>query len=304
MKQKLIRRNFFKKSLLATLGILFFKNQAQAKLTIGQSSIIPGNETEPQNETIKTIQDLRTTHGNFSKKEISQDLLEQIKESCIRSANSSNMQTYSIVVVKDRNLMQQLCGYQGSCMMLFCIDFNRLIAGANSLGLPYFPDNMTNLLTASINTSVAAQTATIAARSLGIDSLLTNGIHRGDMERLWKLLNLPEKYCMPLIALVLGYADQKASYRTGRLSGKSIFHEKQYQLLTREELTEIIGKYDNSELHLGLNDGWRENGYKHYLEWLHKEWLKENAKPSESETQLFVQLKKRGFVELQGTAKL
>ena len=32
---------------------------------------------------------------------------------------------------------------------------------------------------------LAVQTAVIAAKSLGIDSLLTNGVHRGDMERLW-----------------------------------------------------------------------------------------------------------------------
>ncbi len=33
--------------------------------------------------------------------------------------------------------------------------------------------------------------AAIAARPLGIDYLITNGIHRGNMERVWNLLDLP-----------------------------------------------------------------------------------------------------------------
>ena len=125
---------------------------------------------------------------------------------------------------------------------------------------------MTNFVTASINTSIAAQTATIAARSLGIYSLLTNGIHRGDMERQWKLLGLPEKSCFPIIALVLGYADRKPEYLMGRLDGKGIFHDTKYHTLTKEDLDEITQKYDDPNVHLGLNQNYKDNGYDHYQE--------------------------------------
>jgi len=101
------------------------------------------------------------------------------------------------------------------------------------------------------------------------------------MERLWKLLDLPEKYCMPLIALVLGYADKEPDYKVGRLTGKGIFYENSYQALTNEELNEITGKYDDPSLHLGLNDGWKNN-HDHYLDWLFKEWLGRDAKPAEN----------------------
>ena len=78
---------------------------------------------------------------------------------------------------------------------------------------------MEAFVTGSTNTILAAQTAVIAAKSLGIDSLLTNGVHRGDMERLWEMLGLPRQYCFPLIALVLGYAAKEPAYQKGRLSG-------------------------------------------------------------------------------------
>ena len=300
MKQQLIRRNFLKKGLIATAGMLFMKNHVKGNTDAFDTVSGSTNTSGPVNETINTIKNLHTTHGNFSDKEIPDEEIELIRESCLRAANSSNMQTYSIVVVKDRALIKSTCGYQGSCMMLFCVDYNRLIASAESLGLTYYPDNITNFITASINTSIAAQTATIAAQSLGIDALLTNGIHRGNIDRHWQNLNLPEKYCIPLIALVLGYADREPDHKVGRLTGKGVFHETKYQKPSKDELSEIIAKYDNPSLHLGLNENWKADGHQHYLEWLFKEWLKRDAQPTASETPLFIQLKKRGFVELQG----
>jgi nitroreductase len=299
MKDQLMRRNFVKQGLAATAGILL----AKPLLNAGSGSVdaFSGSTelTNPVNETINTIQNLHTTHGNFSARDIPENEIDVVKESCIRAANSSNMQTYSIIVIRDRKVMKDLCGYQGSCLFLFNVDYNRLLASAKSLGLGYYPGNLTSFITAGINASLVAQTATITARSLGIDSLLTNGIHRGNIERLWPMLKLPEKYCMPLIALVMGYADREAAYKTGRLSGKAIFHEKEYTMPSDEELAFITKEYDDPEKHIGTNPDWKAKGHDHYLEWLFKEWLAGDSKPLDSETQLYVQLKKRGFLDLQ-----
>lgn len=300
MKHNLVRRNMLKNSLFTLLGMVFLKNLARANPVKTEALSGSTGIEDPVNEILRTIQNLHTTHGNFSDREVSDENLSLIKEACIHAANSSNMQTYSIVVVKDRDLMQKICGYRGSCMMLFNVDYNRLVSSAESLGLTYYPDNMTSFITAGINTSIAAQTATIAARSLGIDTLLTNGIHRGNMERLWQLLSLPEKYCLPLIALVLGYADQQPDHKVGRLTGKGIFYENTYQTLTKDEIAGMNNQYDDPSKHLGLYDDWKKEGHEHYLEWLFKVWLKRDSAPTESETQLFTQLQKRGFVEPQG----
>ena len=47
------------------------------------------------NETIKTITNLNTVHGNFSNKNISKDYLQLILESSIKTANASNRQSYA-----------------------------------------------------------------------------------------------------------------------------------------------------------------------------------------------------------------
>jgi nitroreductase len=250
------------------------------------------------NETIKTIGSLRTIHGNFLDKPLPESALQTILQASIRAANASNMQSYSIVVVKDRPKMKAVCTYQGSCMLLYCVDFNRVKASAESLGYSYFPDNIEAFVTASINTVLAAQTAAIAAKSLGIDSLITNGIHRGDMERVWKLLDLPQTSCFPLLALVLGYPTEEPRFRKGRLDGVGVIHYENYHRLSKEEVADITRQYDDKERHLALNEDWKAQGYNHYMDWWFKEWLG-GSKPADRETQMLRFLKRSGFVELQ-----
>ncbi len=297
MKAKDNRRDFLKASALVGGGVL-----------LGQSGALParaqdGRKTAAPNDTIKTIQNLRTIHGNFTDKEIPDELIESVLQSSIRAANSSNMQTYSIVVVRDRQKMRQVCQYQGSCMLLYCVDFTRLAACAESLGHTYYPDSIVNLITAGINTAFAAQTAVIAARSLGLDCLTTNGIHRGDMERVWTLLDLPKAYCFPLIAVVLGYPTQEPEHRKGRLEGLGVIHRETYHRLSEKEAEQVINTYDDKTRHIGLNEGWVGQGYKHYLDWLFKGWLKRASVPSEAETQMFQLLKRAGFIDQQRTQK-
>jgi nitroreductase len=253
-------------------------------------------QAQPANETLKTIGNLRTIHGNFLNKEVPEGMIQQVLRASVRAANASNNQSYSIIVVKDGDLMQQVCTYRGGCMLLYCADFTRLKAEAESLGHPYFPDNIVNFVTASINAAFAAQTAVIAARSLGLDCLTTNGIHRGDMQRVWKLLDLPQTHCFPLIAVVIGYPTQEPDHRMGRMDGTGVIHEGKYHPLTKEQVKEIIRKYDDNQQHLALNDAWKSQGHKHYLDWYFKSWAGA-AKPTEKETQMLQLLKRSGFIE-------
>jgi FMN reductase [NAD(P)H] len=255
----------------------------------------PARGAAPANETLATIAKLRTIHGDFSDKPVSDQDLETILAASVRAANASAFQSYSIVVVRDPAMQRTLCGYRGSCVLVYLADFTRIIATGKRLGHEYDPGNMELFVTASTSTILAVQTAVIAAKSLGVDSLVTNGVHRGDMERLWEKLDLPRKYCFPLIALVLGYPAKEPPYLKGRLSGQGIVHRGTFHNLTGEETDAIIRQYDDKTLHLGLNEDWDQKGYKHYLDWLHKEWLGRNRRPGE--TQILDRLRKAGFVE-------
>ena len=247
-----------------------------------------------QNATLETIHSLRSIHGNFTDRPIPEAALEAILEACVRAANASNNQSYAIIVVKDRKKMEQICGYAGSCLLLFCADYNRIKAEAQTMGYQFDPGTMEHFVTASTNTVLVAQTAVIAAKSMGIDSLLTNGVHRGDMGRLWKLLDLPETHCFPIIALVLGYPTAEPPFVMGRLTGTGVIHNDNYHHLTQAEIGKLIQTYDQPGGHLALIEDWGAKGYKHYLDWYFMVWASRNTG---EESQILRVLKRSGFVE-------
>ncbi len=273
------RRGLLKKSVLAGAA----------------TALVRPAKAAPANETLATLRGLRTIHGNFLDKPIPESAVEEILQASVRTANASNMQSYSIIVVKDRQRMRELCGYAGACLFVYCADYTRLKTMAEALGDTYAPDGTVSFVTSAMNTMLAAQTAVVAARSLGIDSLLTNGIHRGDMDRVWRLLELPRTHCFPLIALVLGYAAQEPAYRTGRLDGPGVIHHGKYQPLTKEQTAELIAQYDDPARHLALNEDWRKT-QKHYLDWFFNVWVGRSGKPGPQESQMLQLLKRSSFV--------
>jgi len=249
-----------------------------------------------QNETLETIHSLRSTHGNFTEQEVSDEDLRTILDAAVRAANASARQSYSIVVVEDRELIKKLCGYEGSKGLVFCVDYTRIIDAAEHLGHTSSAEGTTPFITGSIDTVLVAQTAAIAARSLGIDSLFTNGIHRGDMSRVYALLDLPEEHCFPLIMLVLGYADQEPETPKGRLGGAGVVHWNKYHRLTPGELDELIQAYDDPDAHLALNNTWQEQGMDHYLDWFYPVWSTRGGKRT-GKSQMLALIERAGFVD-------
>ncbi|MCK5063694.1 MAG: nitroreductase family protein [Candidatus Fermentibacteraceae bacterium] len=222
------------------------------------------------NETLKTIADLRSVHGDFSEKEISAQDLQTILDSAVRAANASARQSYSIIVVEDSDMMKKLCGYTGSKLLLFCVDYNRIIDMAQHLGNEFETNGIVSFITGSTDTVLAAQTAAIAAKSLGIDSLFTNGIHRGDPQRVYELLDIPSENCFPLIALVLGYPREEPEYQKGRIT-TGVIHFDKYSRLTPGEMEQLVKEYDDPSRHLMLTEDWRQE-FEHYLNWFYTKW--------------------------------
>ncbi len=287
------RREFLKNATVLGSGFALLSDSPSAHAEQNSQKLDAPTELA-QNGTLKTIHSLRSIHGNFTERPIPDTALGEILQACVRAANASNNQSYAILVVKDRKKMMEICGYSGSCLLVFCADYNRIKAEAEMMGYQFDPGSMEFFVTASTNTVLAAQTAVIAAKSMGIDSLLTNGMHRGDMGRLWKLLDLPEKHCFPIIALVLGYPTTEPRFMMGRLTEAGVIHRDSYHHLTQAEVGELIQKYDQPPEHLALSEGWGAKGHKHYLDWYFTEWASRNAG---GESQILRVLKLSGFVE-------
>jgi nitroreductase len=231
-------------------------------------------------ETMETLRTLRSVHGNFTEARIPSDDLRTILDTSVVAANASNRQSYSIIVVDDPAAQKDLTGYAGAVTLVFCVDFNRIIDVAVHLGHSYTVQGFRAFVTGTIDVGLAAQTAAIAARSLGIDSLFTNGLHRGDMSRVYDRLNLPHAYCFPAIALVLGYPKSEPDHKRGRLSGPGVVHWGGYHRLTADEIDEIVAQYDEASNHLDLDVPWREEGFGHFLDWFYQVWSNPRQRPA------------------------
>lgn len=249
------------------------------------------------NTTLTTIHDLHTTHGGFDDRPLPSADLDAVLTASVRAASASNLQTYSIVVVEDRALMKEVCGYQAAVLLVYCVDATRLADLARHLGHgeAYGVDPAWLATTGAVDAVMAMQTAVIAARALGIDSLVTNGLHRGDPERVYRLLDLPDRQCLPLIALLLGYDRQPAKVRKGRWCGPGLIHHERYHRCTPQELEAQTAVYDDPQQHLGLKADWAKDGHRHYLDLLFTAWMKP-WDPTTPPTPLAQILHQHGFI--------
>jgi nitroreductase len=224
------------------------------------------------NETLQTIHSLRTIHGDFSDREVTEADLTTILEASVRAANASGRQSYAIVVLDDRAKMKGLFGYQGSRALIFCVDFTRIMALARHLGHEFDSDHIIGFITGTMDTMLVAQTAVIAAKSLGIDSMVTNGLHRNSLDKVYEALHLPATSCFPLATVVLGYPRQESPYQKGRLDLDAVVHYAEYRAHTEAQLDRIVAQYDDPSRHVGLIPNWQEQGFRHYLDWFYTKW--------------------------------
>lgn len=236
--------------------------------------------SEKTNETLKIIHSLGSTR-NFSRKEISDKDLKSILNAAIRAPNSSGRQAYSIIVVKEKPLLDKFF-YSSQIALLFCVDFNRMLDYAQYLNKPLPHLDLIKFITCTIDTLLVAQTANIAAKSLGIDSLFTNSIHRQKLDEIYNTFNLPGEYCFPLISLCLGYSDNKSSNSQSKRKGRmyeGVIHMGEYQHLTKDQLSHHILAYDDDKQHLASRSSSqvKEMGFEHFLDWFFSKWWTPNA---------------------------
>jgi nitroreductase len=228
------------------------------------------------NSTLKTIFSLRSIRS-YSEKEISNENLNLIIKASVRAANASGRQSYSIIVIDDKHLLKKYF-YAANKGLLYCVDFNRIIDAAEHLNHTFASNNLRFFITGTTDTILAAQTAVIAAKSLAIDSLFTNSIHREELNKVYEDFNLPQKFCFPLIALCLGYASKEPKYLKGRLTDLGVVHYNKYNRLSKKELENLINYYDD-----------------HYLDWFYTRWSREI--PQEKLREFHLILKKTGFID-------
>ena len=201
------------------------------------------------NQTLKDIY-ARKSVRVYEDKPIGAEEKRAILEAAIQAPTAGNMGLFSIIDITDQELKNKLaetCDHQpfiaeAPLVLIFCADYRRWMKKFEACGCgdgnPEKPEEG-SLLLACNDAIIAAQSAVVAAESLGIGSCYIGDVLE-NCETHVKLLNLPEAV-IPITMIVFGKPteQQKTRPQLGRFAQNMIVFENSYRDLTEEEITEF-----------------------------------------------------------------
>ncbi len=207
------------------------------------------------NETINLIQNRRSIRS-YEDKLISEENKNLIISSAMRSPTAGNMMLYSIIEVEDQEKKDKLvksCDNQpfiakAPLVLLFLADYQRWMDYFAVCDIDSFCESEKwtqrapqegDLLLACCDALIAAQTAVIAAESLGIGSCYIGDIME-NYEFHKELFSLP-KFTFPITLLCFGYPKDKILNKalTPRFAQKYIHFKNAYKSLNNIDFEEM-----------------------------------------------------------------
>lgn len=199
------------------------------------------------NETIEILSN-RASIRKYLNKPITKEHQNLINEVIYRSPTAGNMQDFSVIIVDDDKLkakLSMLCDNQlfieqAPLLYIFVSDFTRykLYFENNKVDESGFKTpHLGTMFNGIIDATIAAQSASVAANSLGIGTCYIGDIVE-NYEQITELLNLNSNM-MPVAMLTMGYFQQDIKL-SSKIDSKYIFHKNKYSEPSRDDITDIF----------------------------------------------------------------
>ncbi len=192
---------------------------------------------------IETIHRHRSIR-KYKQDPVPEDLLKNILEAGIRASSSGNMQAYSIIISRDRNLrerlfephMHQSMVLDAPVLLTFCADFHRMRRWLHLSGAPDSFDNFMSFMVAAIDAILVSQNVALAAESEGL-GICYLGSTLANCDQIGEILNIP-RGVVPVVGFTLGYPAQDPDPRD-RLPLDGLLHDEVYQDYSDKRILEI-----------------------------------------------------------------
>jgi FMN reductase (NADPH) len=206
------------------------------------------------------ILELIHRHGSVRKYRpdpIPVEIIETIIAAAQCTSTSSNLQAYSVVAVTaaaKRARLAELCGNQehiaqAPVFLAWCADLARLDRACELRGYTQVTEYVENFLIAAVDAAIAAQTAALAAESLGLGICYIGSI-RNNTRAVIELLELP-RLVFPVTGLTVGWPASDPLVRP-RLPLQDVLHWDHY---SREVQDEALAAYDRAMAGTGIYGG-------------------------------------------------
>ena len=193
----------------------------------------------------------------YQKRDIPDELLNDILGAGIRASTTGNMQVYSVIVTRDSGMKQRLAPFHfnqpmvtgAPVVLTFCADFNRFNKWCRQRHAEPGYDNFLSFMTAAIDALLVAQNVCLAAESKGLGiCYLGTTIYMAD--KIIDLLELPEGV-VPVTTITLGYPDEDPPL-TDRLPLEAVVHNEKYRDYTPEDIGRIYREKEQLEENKGF----------------------------------------------------
>ena len=185
------------------------------------------------------------------------EMIETIVAAGQRASTSSNLQTFSAVVVKKlekRQRLQELCNNQrhitqAPIFITWCADRSRLDRICQERGYQAANDHVEAFLVAAVDAALVMQSATLAAESLGLGMCYIGAI-RNNPDDVIQILDLPP-LVFPISGMTLGWPDTEPFIRP-RLPLRAVLHWEHYDT---EGDAQALSEYDRAMVETGIYKG-------------------------------------------------
>lgn len=246
---------------------------------------------------MKTLNERRSIR-KYSDREVSNELLDRLLSEAERTPTMGNLQLYSVVVTRSKEMKEKLAPahfnqpmIEGAPVVLtFCADFRRTSLWAeNRKAVPGY-DNLLSFMNAATDALLYCQTFTNLAEEAGLGTCFL-GTTVYMPKQIIDILKLP-KLVMPIATITIGWPDENPA-QSDRLPLASIVHSEIYHDYTPAD----IDKYYKEKEELPEN--------KHFVEINHKETLAQiftdiryTKKDNEAMSKGLIEaLKQQGFLD-------
>lgn len=185
-----------------------------------------------RNETIELLHNRRSIR-KYSDQPVSDAHVEALLAAAFRAPTSSNIHAYSVVVVRDKKVLEELYPVVGNqnhvlnapVFLCFCADLTRMEHAIKARGGSMDDNPLEIGLVSSVDAALVGMTAYLTAESLGLRGVMIGAV-RNDATKIAEILNLPDKV-YAVFGMVLGWPDE-APKQKPRMDYDTLVHFDQY----------------------------------------------------------------------------
>lgn len=173
----------------------------------------PGPSSALRSETIDLLHQ-RVSVRSYSDQPVDEATVDAVLAAAFRAPTSSNIQSYSVIVVRDQATKDALSVVTGGqkhvartpVFLAFCADLTRMEMAKRRYGGNLDENNLEMGLVSSIDAALVGMSAYLAAESIGLKGLMIGAV-RNDTLRTAEILKLPKRvYCV--FGMCLGWPNR------------------------------------------------------------------------------------------------